>query len=76
MKRALARHKADEARVIPVTLRPVYWEIAPFGKLQALPSGGKAVTLWNSQDEAFRSIAEGIIAAVEDLKKKGQRTGP
>ena len=76
MEKALARHKADKARVIPIILRPVYWEIAPFGKLQALPSGGKAVTLWNSRDEAFRNIAEGIVAAVDDLKQKGKQTSP
>jgi hypothetical protein len=36
MQRAMARHEAKEARVIPVILRPVDWQDAPFGKLQAL----------------------------------------
>lgn len=43
MKRALERHNAGEARVIPVILVPVYWEDAPFSKLQALPIDGKPV---------------------------------
>ncbi len=35
MTRALARHEAGEARVIPIVLRPVDdWVSAPFGKLQ------------------------------------------
>ena len=37
MERAIERHEAGEARVIPVILRPVDWKGAKFGKLQALP---------------------------------------
>ncbi len=48
MTRALARHAAGEARVIPIQLRPVDdWQSAPFGKLQALPEGDKPVTEWD-----------------------------
>src|SRR5437588_8932883 len=32
MKRALERHALGEARVIPVLLRPVYWQGAPFSE--------------------------------------------
>src|SRR6516162_5075560 len=53
MKRALERHQANEAQVIPIVLRPVSWEGAPFEHLQALPTDGKAVTTWSNQDEAF-----------------------
>ena len=60
MTRALERHKAKEVRVIPVILRPVDWEGAPFSKLQALPENAKPVTTWANQDEAFQSIAQGI----------------
>jgi hypothetical protein len=35
MTRALQRHVAGEARVIPVVLRPCEWTQAPFGKLLA-----------------------------------------
>jgi hypothetical protein len=70
MRRALERHDAGEARVIPVILRPVDWEGALFGKLQALPKNAKPVTEWPNRDRAFRNIARGIRAAVEEL------TGP
>ena len=71
MKRAMERHEAGVARVIPVILRPVDWQEAPFGKLQALPAGGKPITdpSWSSQDEAFFNVAEGIRIAVEKLTK-------
>jgi hypothetical protein len=67
MKRALERHDKGEARVIPVILRPVDWHIAPFGKLQALPEKGKAVTTWKNRDKAFADIARGIREVVKGL---------
>jgi hypothetical protein len=70
---SMERHKAGTARVIPVILRPVDWQSAPFGKLQALPKDGKPVTSWNNRDEAFKDVAAGIRKAVGDLagKKSG-----
>jgi len=44
IRRALERHEAGEARLIPVILRPVDWQRAPFGKLQALPKDARPVT--------------------------------
>lgn len=67
MKRAMERHKVGEARVIPVILRPAYWEDAPFGGLQALPKNAKPVATWRNRDEAFLNIAEGIRKAVKEL---------
>lgn len=43
MQRALERHRAGLARFIPIILRPVDWERAPFGVLQALPTNAKPV---------------------------------
>src|SRR3954471_19312466 len=67
MKRALERHGAGVARVIPVILRPCDWDSAPFWKLQALPKDGKPVTTWKDRDEAFTDIARGIRTAVPSL---------
>ena len=67
MSRAMERHEAGEAVVIPVILRAVDWHSAPFSKLQALPKDGKPVTSWPNLDEAFTNIATGIRGAVERL---------
>jgi hypothetical protein len=67
MTQAIARHDANQARVIPILLRPTAWKGAPFANLQALPSDNKAVTSWPNQDEAFVNIAEGIQRVVEAL---------
>ena len=70
MKRALKRHDAGEARVIPIILRPVFWRESPFSKLLALPTDGQPVTLWDNQDAAFTNIAEGIQEVVEELNQE------
>jgi len=67
MKRAMERHQAGEARVIPVILRPCDWEDALFGKLQALPMDAQPITSWPNRDEAFLDVARGIRGAVEEL---------
>jgi len=67
IKRAMERHDAGEAHVIPVILRPVFWKGSPFGKLQALPKDARPVTTWANRDKAFLNVAQGIRAAVEEL---------
>lgn len=68
MMRAMERHEAGEARVIPVILRPCAWKGADFGKLQALPKDAKPVASWSNQDEAFLDVEQGIRKAVEELR--------
>src|SRR5436305_1017966 len=53
MERALQRHKAGSARVIPILLRRVDWEDAPFSVLQVLPTNAKPVTQWRNRDDAY-----------------------
>ncbi|HYP39092.1 MAG TPA: FxSxx-COOH system tetratricopeptide repeat protein [Chloroflexia bacterium] len=76
MKKALQRDKVKEARVIPVILRDVYWRGAPFGKLQALPTDGKAVTSWGNPDSAFKIVAEGIVKVIEEIRAKPPAGAP
>ncbi|HEY1352190.1 MAG TPA: toll/interleukin-1 receptor domain-containing protein [Ktedonobacteraceae bacterium] len=68
-KRAMERHTAGEACVIPIILRPCNWQSAPFGKLLVLPENGKPVTdrSWHTLDDAFFHIAQGIKKVIEDI---------
>jgi hypothetical protein len=70
MKRAIERHEQGEARVIPVILRPGYWEGAPFTILQALPSGMKPIisSSWHSVDEALLDVVKGVRKAIESIQ--------
>jgi hypothetical protein len=67
MKRALERHEAGEATVIPVILRPCDWHSAPFGKLNTTPPDGRPVTKWADRDEAFVEVAKAVRAAAGRL---------
>jgi hypothetical protein len=66
--RALERHAAGEARVIPILLRPVDWKGTPFAHLQALPKDAKPDIKWTHRDEAWTDVANGIRRAVEALR--------
>ena len=70
MQRALERHAAGEARVIPILLRPVDWQSMPFAHMQWLPSDARPVTSWRNLDEAFVEVARGIRKMVEELTKQ------
>lgn len=63
MKRALERHHAGEAIVIPVILRACDWHHAPFGQLNATPRDGKPITQWPDIDEAFLQVAQAVRQA-------------
>lgn len=61
LPRAMQRHDAGEATVIPIILRTIDdFGALPFSKLQSLPTGAKPVTSWKDRDEAFSDIARGI----------------
>jgi hypothetical protein len=63
MTRAIERHQAGEARVVPVVLRPCDWHDAPFGKLNAAPKDGKPISTWPDLDEALLDVVKAIKAA-------------
>ena len=65
MARAMERHNAKDAIVIPVILRPCDWHHAPFGKLLGTPQDGKPVTLWPDRDEAFLQVAKEVRKAAD-----------
>ena len=67
MQRALARHEAEEAHVIPILLRPVDWESAPFAHLMCLPSNTSAITLWDNEDAAFQNVTRDIRKIIESI---------
>lgn len=67
MRRALERHRAGDAWVIPIILRPVDWKETPIGDLQVLPANGKPITTWRNRDEAFQNVARGITQVTKLL---------
>lgn len=66
MKKALERHERKEARVIPVIVRPVYWQ-GVLGHLQALPTDAKSIIEWRYRDKGYADVALGIRKVIEQL---------
>lgn len=59
-RRALERHEAGEARVVPIILRTCDWTSAPFSKLQALPKDALPVSRWPDEDDAWADVAQAL----------------
>jgi WD40 repeat protein len=74
MESALEQHKKGEACVVPIILRPCFWNDSPFAKLQVLPSNGVPVSSWSDQDSAFLSISNKIRNIVDDLEDQKMST--
>jgi hypoxanthine phosphoribosyltransferase len=76
MRRALERHKADEARVIPIIVRPALWDaVDELNRLQALPEGATPVTdpNWSNEDTAWENVCRGIHKTIEKLMADRKR---
>lgn len=78
LSRAIARHKAGEACVIPVILRSCLWNQVPvgdlrLGDLQALPKDTRPISQWSDRDEAYTSIAEGLYDKIQQLRQEQEQ---
>jgi hypothetical protein len=70
MTRALERHQAGKAIIIPIVARPVDWKTSPIARLQALPANAKPITTWSNRDKALEEVAAGIREAVQELMSR------
>lgn len=76
MTRALDRNRRGEATVIPIILRPCDWQTAPFGVLQALPTGAKPVVAWRPRDVAWADVTVGLRKVVHQLSSSAAVPSP
>jgi tetratricopeptide (TPR) repeat protein len=74
LQRAMERHNANDACVIPILLRPCEWEGTPFGKLQAIPRNGTPLTLWRNRDAGFTEVTKEIRATLPSLSLSAPTT--
>lgn len=73
---ALDRAERGDASVVPVLLRAVDIEDAPFAKLQGLPTDLRPVTSWPNRDEAWTDVAKGIRRTVEAIQQRWASAAP
>jgi CheY-like chemotaxis protein len=85
LQAAMARHRQQEAAVVPIFVRPVDMEqedadVLPFLRLQGLPTDFRPVTQWGDRDAAWTDVAKGLRATVKAIharrpppKRSGRR---
>ncbi len=77
MARALEKQRRGEAYVVPVLLRPVYYQNAPFAHLAMLPADGRAITSWGEKsDEAFVEITSALVKILQDFSPSASLDAP
>lgn len=73
---AMSRAEHGDASVVPVLLRAVDIEDAPFAHLQGLPTDLRPVTSWPNRDEAWTDVAKGIRRTVADIQARWASAPP
>lgn len=70
MLRAVERHQAGSATVVPIIVRPSDWQDSPVGALQALPSAGRPVSKWPNRDQAWLDVAQGLRRLISNQRSR------
>jgi hypothetical protein len=66
-QRAIERHRAGQAVLIPIILRPCDWTKTPFADFQALPRDGRPISRAVDRDEACLEVAQGVMKVVDSI---------
>jgi hypothetical protein len=70
-EQAMNRFEQCEVRIIPIILSVSGWQnIEALAKLQALPSGGKAIESWPSAAEAYFDIEQGLRQVALEVRNR------
>jgi hypothetical protein len=70
LARAMERHEAGTARVIPIILRKCEWSSLPYAKLQALPKNATPITEYEDCDVAYTEVAQAIERVVNEMNER------
>ncbi|SAK84021.1 replicative DNA helicase [Caballeronia arationis] len=70
---ALRRHEDDTARVIPIFVRPADLAEEPLMGIQGLPKDAVSISESQNEDIAWRDVAQGIRAVVDEMRERKER---
>ena len=65
MERALERHRAGEARAIPIIIEPCEWPRTPLRSLKALPRDGIPISEWPNENRAYLDVVQELRRILE-----------
>jgi hypothetical protein len=69
-QRAMGRRARGTLRVIAVVVRPCDWKATAAAGFKLLPTDGKPVSRWRSQDQALLDVTQGIRKVVQAIRKE------
>jgi hypothetical protein len=67
MARAVEKHDAGTARVVPIIINPCEWQKALFGRLRATPPDGRPITKFPNIHDAYLAVVTDIRTAISEL---------
>lgn len=70
LESALDRRSAGDATVVPIILRNCIWRETPLRSIQALPKDGRPVVSWESRDDAWTNVVEGLVLAIKEFRSR------
>jgi hypothetical protein len=74
LETAIRRKEAGEAELIAYVLKDCGWKEVPrLKEFQILPQDAKPIDRWPSRHTYWRSIADGIQKAIDQLKRNQPR---
>jgi hypothetical protein len=69
-QRAMGRRARGTLRVVAVVVRPCDWKATTAAGFKLLPTDGKPVSRWRSQDQALLDVTQGIRKVVQAIRKE------
>lgn len=76
MERALERHAAGDARVVPIIIEPCDWTASPLRQLKALPRDAKPVSEWTNENNAYLDVVNEIRRNLRSDRRLEMEDGP
>ena len=66
MRKAIERHKADEARVVPIIIEPCDWAaMNDLRRLKAIPKDGRPISKWLNPNDAYFDIVQELRRIID-----------
>jgi hypothetical protein len=66
----MGRRARGTLRVVAVVVRPCDWKATTAAGFKLLPTDGKPVSRWRSQDQALLDVTQGIRKVVQAIRKE------
>jgi tetratricopeptide (TPR) repeat protein len=76
LKRAIERHRREEARVIPIAVEESGWRTTDIRHLQVIPDYGTPVATSPDREQAWREVVARVGEAAQRLRSEGLRRRP